>query len=541
MMKAVKSLNGGILGSYHDKVRNALLNEIDVDTHVQTYVGEHDMYFAEPEFTGKYLHLCVKLYEQYGDERFYENAKKVVESIVKNIRSNGYLGGLETGKEFTYFGVWNQMFTVMGLLSYYRVIKDKRALDVSEKCIDYIMNYFVNEGHDILDCNNNGSQHSSIFFVLSDLYLLTNNKKYMDYMNHIIDRFDNSDLNFLEFNSIFDLRSKKGIENFIILMAIVKYAQITDNKKAIESVKKYWNEINDTQIRNTGNGTVKEVWVEGGNKPQYLGQDVKPNETCVAVGFIELSLYLFSLTKETKYLDAVDKSLYNHMLASIAEDGSDFAYYQPNFGKKVKSTDTKQYKCCRYRGFTLFTFMPDMLFYEDENSIIPMIYTNATYENDEVKIEEKTNYPFDDKIEIKISSKSEKTLKLRIPKGFNVQNFTINGTPEKYSVVNGYVDVLINKDVSYEISLRLEAILAAEYGEIDGEKVVSYTIGNVLLALIDENNELKLERDAKLIKKNLPGTYLSYETECYKDGKKQKVIFTDYASADGYTVWPKIK
>jgi|GEM_PF-6524432 len=541
-MEVIKSLDDGILGNYYKKVKNTLINKIDVDTHVMTYVGEHEKFYAEPEFTGKYLDLCVKLYKQCKEGKALENAKKIVESILKNIRGDGYLGCLEKGGEFANFGVWNQMFTVMGLISYYNVTKDEKVLNTCQRCIDYVMHYFIDEGHDILESENNGSQHCPILFVLSDLYLITDDKKYLDYMNYIIGRFENSDLNFLEFDSIFDLRSKKGIENFIILLAILKYAKITDNKKAIESVKKYWSEINDTQIRNTGNGTAHEVWYEGGNKAQYLSYDEKPNETCVAVGWIELSLSLFHITKEKKYLDAVDKTLYNHILASVAEDGSDFAYYQPNFGKKVKSTDTKQYKCCRYRGFTLFTYMTDMLFYDDENCIIPMIYTNASYENDKVKIKEKTNYPFDGKLEFKITSKKEKTLKLRIPKGFSVQDFTINGKSPKYCINDGYIDVFIDKDIDYEICLNLDAVLNSEYGEIDGKKVVSYTLGNVLLALIDENNEIKLERDSILKRKNdTLDAYVVCETEGYKNLNKQKVIFTDYASANGYTVWSKIK
>lgn len=541
-MEVFKSLNGGILGSYYEKIKNTLINKIDVDAHVMTYVGEHDKFYAEPEFTGKYLDLCVKIYKEHGDEKALKNAKAIVESIVKNIRDDGYLGCLKKGEEFANFGVWNQMFTVMGLLSYYNVTKDEKVLKTCQRCIDYVMHYFIDEGHDILESENGGSQHCPILFVLSDLYLITGDKKYLDYMNYIIGRFENSDLNFLNFESIFELRSKKGIENFIILLAILKYAKITNNKKAIKSVKKYWQEVKDTQIRNTGNATVCEGFTKDGNMAAYLSQDIKPNETCVAVGWIELSLSLFYITKEKKYLDAVDKTLYNHILASVADDGSDFAYYQPNFGKKVKSTDTKQYKCCRYRGFTLFTYMTDMLFYDEENCIIPMIYTNASYENEKVKIKEKTNYPFDGKIEFKITSKKEKTLKLRIPKGFSVHDFTVNGKSPKYCINNGYIDVFINKDIDYEIRLNLDAVLNSEYGEIDGKKVVSYTFGNVLLALIDENDEIKLEHKNELKRKNdIMNAYVVFEAEGYKNGNKQKVIFTDYASADGYTVWPKIK
>jgi len=126
---------------------------------------------------------------------------------------------------------------------------------------------------------------------------------------------------------------------------------------------------------------------------------------------------MFYKEQSTKYLDAIEKSLLNHVLGSLSDDGTDFAYYQPNYGRKIIATSEDMYKCCRYRGFTLFAYLQDMLYYSDESYIIPMIYQTSEYEDDYVKIIQKTDYPFDTNIHFDIKTKKNcnKKLKLRIP------------------------------------------------------------------------------------------------------------------------------
>ena len=57
-----KRLFDGILGDYYEKVKNALLYDVDAEQHANTYIGEHDEWYAEPEFSGKYIDICVKIY-----------------------------------------------------------------------------------------------------------------------------------------------------------------------------------------------------------------------------------------------------------------------------------------------------------------------------------------------------------------------------------------------------------------------------------------------------------------------------------------------
>ncbi len=497
-----------VLGKAYKKTEIGILKH-SLESHLQSYTGDHNAMWAEPEFTGKYIDICTKYYKNTNNIEYLNRAKAVVNKICEVQPEDGYLGALMPNDRWENFDVWNQTFTILGLLSYYAETKEQKSLDAAEKCAVYIADHYINnKGKDILDATNFGTQHISFLFVLPKLYKLTGKQIYMDFMNFIADRLKNSDLNFFEFDSILHLRSKKGIENFVVLMGIIQYADIIGDTAAIESTKKYWQQVNDTQIRNTGNGTVGEFWSENGNAAALLSEDCKPNETCVAVGWIEFSLMLFYKEQSVKYLDAIEKSLFNHILGSYSDDGADFAYYQPNYGRKVSTTAEEMYKCCRYRGFTLFAYLQDMLYYSDENCIIPMIYQASEYEDEYVKILQKTDYPFDTSIEFDITVKKEcnKKLKLKIP-GW-CKGYTLN---TEYEYDDGFVTVDCK---NMNIKLNLESEIVKETGIIDGNKYIAYSKGPLLLAL-EENTDAPL-----------------YTVNNYK--------LVDYASAgrkNDYSVW----
>jgi len=100
MNKAFSWLTGGVLFDRFSKVRDNFYEKIDENIHADTYRGEHDLKYAEPEFTGKFMDICARYYEREGDERALRKGMAVVNSIKENIRDDGYLGMLGEGNLF---------------------------------------------------------------------------------------------------------------------------------------------------------------------------------------------------------------------------------------------------------------------------------------------------------------------------------------------------------------------------------------------------------------------------------------------------------
>ena len=517
-------LTNGILKNCYEKCITVFERVIDCNMHINAYVGEHENGFAESEFAGKYLDCCVNFYKHTRSEILLDHAKNLVNGILENQHSNGYLGGYAKENEWITFSVWNQAFTVYGLLSYYKLTRDDRVLECAEKCVRNIAEHYMNEEDDILDSINAGTEHISILITLPELYTLTGNKLYLDFFEYIMNRLKNSTNNFFEFDTILNLRSKKGIENFMPLIAMVMYYEIKGDAAALRGAKKYWNELEATQIRRPGNGTIGEHWTAGGNAAQFLGKEINPNETCVSVGWGEFSAVLFKQTKEAKYLDALEKVLYNHLIGSMNDDCSDFAYYQPNYGKRITRTSENAYKCCRYRGFNAFSKLPDILFYEDDEDIVPMVYTASEYANNGIKIAEETNYPFDDRITFKISGNTDKHFKLRIPCRCPKYTLTVNGTVTDARECDGYIALKI-KDGDV-ISLKLNTTVSRDRVVIQDKNYVGYSYGCIVL--VADSNVCSDIYGAKNTEADLTR---NFATEYNIEFRADDFCLVDYASA----------
>ena len=167
------TLSDGIVGRYYEILKKNFYEKIDVDKHAETYIAPKDEKCAEPEFTGKFIDVCTHYANSDQNEEALKKAKVVIDSILKNQRADGYLGCLETGKELEYFSVWNQAFTLLGMLSYAQMTGEEAVLEAAKKCTQYLYDTFITKGKDILDSTNDGTQHISILYSMVRLWELT--------------------------------------------------------------------------------------------------------------------------------------------------------------------------------------------------------------------------------------------------------------------------------------------------------------------------------------------------------------------------------
>jgi len=468
-------LDGGILADCFSKIRDNFYNVIDENIHKRVYYGTYPVKYAEPEFTGKYLDICARYYETEGDARALQKAMTVVDGIAENIRENGHICSYAPGNDLEYFGIWNHTFTLYGLSRVYEATGDKRVLSLAERAADFLVNLFMGENApDILDAINQGSQHISCLHAMCRMYLITRKRSYLDFIEFVLDRCEKSDMNLLSFDNILALRSKKGIEMLVVYLAVLTYGLMAERPDAVAAARRYWQGIRDSQIRNTGNGTVVEFWTENGNAHRFMTTEQKPNETCVAVGWSELSLSLFFAEPRAEYLDELERTVFNHMAGSISNDGRDFAYYQGNYGKKIFRKAEGLYQCCRYRGYTLFSYLPSFLFYDDGETLIPALYGASSYEKDGLSVKEITDYPVSGQITLKIENRrAPMTLCLRVPAWCQKYTLTQNGAPLSLTPTEGFLTLALAEGES-EYTLTLDTSPRCERVQIDGEDLMEH-------------------------------------------------------------------
>ncbi len=477
-------LEGGILEDCFAKIRRNFYEVIDAEVHKKVYYGEHDIMYAEPEFTGKYLDICARYYEVEKDGRALEKAFTVIDGIEENIREDGHITGYAPGNETNAFGIWNHFFTLYGLSRVAEVTGDERTLRLAERAADFLVNLFVRDDHpEIFSEFNQGAQHIPCLYSMVRMYTLTGKKSYLDFVEYILNYCEGTDMNLISFKDILALRSKKGIEMLVVYLGVLAYGVVANKPEAIEAARRYWVGLRDTQIRNTGNGTVVEFWTENGNAHRFMPTEEKPNETCVAVGWCELSLSLFYQNPRAEYIDELEKSIFNHMIGSLDKSGEDFAYYQGNYGKKIFRKADGLYQCCRYRGYTLFSYLPSFMFYDDGATVIPILYGSCSYEKDGLSVREITEYPSAGKVHFEVNNeRGACRMLLRVPKWCRGCTVMQNGVMLTVVSKEGFISLQLPEGES-TVTLLLDMTLSSEKVEIDGENYLSYHYGPLLLAL----------------------------------------------------------
>jgi len=442
LMSAPAHFTRGVLAERVRMNREVLLRGIDVAVLQRVYAETHDGWFAEPEFCGQYIDAALAAYRATGEAEWRSRAGAVVEAIITHQRADGYLGTYHSGLEFDSFSVWNQQFTMMGLLTYFEHTGDARALQAAERCADFVrMRFLAPGGPDVIDAMNSGIQHSSILLEYLRLYHLTGRQEFLDFALFIVGRWEASSLRLISGPNrspgmaVDAVGCQKGVEMLICYRGILALYQATGDMQYLQAVQAYWQCVRNTQIGPTGNGTIAERWWYQGNTPIALTNDLHPNENCVAVSWMQLSAALLAQSGESCYADEFEKTLYNHLLGAQAADGSDFSYYQGLIGCKVHRTPESWYSCCRYRGLKMLAHLGEWAILHSADGPVIALFADVTARvpvgETMVALCQETDYPRSGQVRITVRPDQNTAFTLRVRKPAYCPHIavTVNGQP----------------------------------------------------------------------------------------------------------------
>jgi DUF1680 family protein len=359
----------------------------------------------------------------------------------------------------------------------------------------------------------------------------------------------------------FMMGCSKGIEMFNVYFGVLNMYVITGDPAYLNAARQYWRALQGAQIRITGNGSIGEHWNHLGNKPILLTNDLRPNENCVAMGWMKFNADLSLFSGEAKYFDELEKTLYNHLIGSQALDGHDFSYYQGNIGYKIHEKDPGAYSCCRYRGMRILAYLPGYVYMQNDQSVAVNLYTPSTTTaliNDlDINIEQETNYPKEGLVKLTIEPEQDVTFPLMLRKPYWSEKVIVkvDGQEVESDEENGYL--LVNREwKSSGHTIELEMEMTTEFIEtvINEEEHVAVKYGPLVLA-IDSRYGTPIE-STKIYSGEKPVlTSTGYSMEDWTpqvrfripgtvNGREQLITMVDYASAgsinaggDEFRVW----
>jgi len=321
--------------------------------------------------------------------------------------------------------------------------------------------------------------HQIVETGLVKLYQITGDKQYLTLAKYFLDNRGNPKDHKLygayAQDDIPVVEQKEVVGHAV--RAVYMYAGMTDIA-AIYNDKNYLNAVNNLWT----NMVNKKMYITGGIGAKHDGEAFGANyelpnltaynETCAAIGDVYWNHRLFNLSGDAKYFDVIERSLYNGLISGLSLDGQKFFYpnalesdgvYQFNRGACTRQS-WFDCSCCPTNLIRFIPSIPGLIYSTNKNALYINLYASntakATLYNTTLEIEQKTNYPWDGKVAIKVSPKNEAifTIKLRIPgwarnevlpgdlysyksSSAQITSVNINGVPFLYKADNGYITI----------------------------------------------------------------------------------------------------
>ena len=95
------------------------------------------------------------------------------------------------------------------------------------------------------------------------------------------------------------------------------------------------------------------------------------NETCATYNLLKLSRQLFMFDQDGKYMDYYEQALYNHILASVAENNPGNTYHvplNPGARKQFSNADMDDFTCCNGTALESNTKLQDSIYFKSRTT-----------------------------------------------------------------------------------------------------------------------------------------------------------------------------
>ncbi|MBE0679661.1 MAG: glycoside hydrolase family 127 protein [Bacteroidales bacterium] len=267
------------------------------------------------------------------------------------------------------------------------------------------------------------------------------------------------------------------------------------------------------------------------------------NETCATYNMLKLTSDLFLYDQRAELMDYYERALYNHILASVAEDSPANTYHvplRPGSEKEFGNADMKGFACCNGTALESNTKFQNSVYFKSANTqaLYVNLYVPSTlrWTEKNVTVTQKTAYPKEDFTMLTIEGEGEFDLNVRVPHwatgGFFVK---INGKKAKVRAVPGsYLTLSRAWKDGDRVELRMPFKFYLE-PVMDQQNIASLFYGPVLLAAQESEARTewrKITLNANDISKSISGDPAKLEFTV--DGVVFKPFFDTYGRHSVY-------
>lgn len=441
----------------------------------------------------------------YPNEELEKTADEVIDLIAEAQCEDGYINTYFTinalDKRWSDLAEGHELYTAGHLMeaavAYYQGTGKRKFLDCMCRFADLIVDTFGSEEGKI----HGYPGHEEVEIGLFKLYRVTGEKKYLDQAKYFVDargvgenyfikemKHPDYKLIFPEFAEYVPEYSQShapareqttaeghSVRAVYFYSAMADLAESCQDEMLLKACKTLWKNITEKRMYLTG-GIGSSGFFERFTVDYDLPNEYNYSESCASIGLAMFGLRMNQITRESQYMDVVEKALYNTVLAGIALDGKSFFYVNPLEvwpEACLEATSKKHVKSIRQKWFGVACCPPNIArtlaslgqYIYGVNQSERQMYLNLFVSNEtvvsldgkEVRIKVKTEFPLKNTISIELENVPEAGMELfiRIPEYAENYRVCMNGKTVGAKNEKGYWKVDIEKNS--EIDVQFEA------------------------------------------------------------------------------------
>ena len=223
----------------------------------------------------------------------------------------------------------------------------------------------------------------------------------------------------------------------------------------------------------------------GPSNTEILSRDAA--ETCNTYNMMKLAEYLFTWTKDVRYMDYYERALYNHILASQEPVTGAKSYFISTYPGhfKVYGTDEGAFWCCTGTGMENPARYNRQIYFMENNSLYINLFIASTLTIQEkgITLVQETAFPSSNKVVLRLKEVGHQPLKLHIRIPYWAEEQVIIKTKTKvYQTNNKGYFILEEEWKDGDVVEILLPIEVWQYTSMDDTNKIAIMYGPLVLA-----------------------------------------------------------
>jgi len=303
-------------------------------------------------------------------------------------------------------------------VAHYQATGERNLLDVAIKNAELLDTVF-GPGK-----NKTAPGHQIIEMALVRLYRITGDEKYIKLAKFFLDtRGPSSNEYNQSHQKVIEQSEAVGhaVRASYMYCGMADVAALTGDKRYLEAIDRIWENVVRNKLYITGGIGAK-------SDREAFGKDCElPNaaaycETCASIGNVMWNHRMFLSHGDAKYIDVLERTLYNGLICGVSLSGDRFFYSNPLESRgRHKRSPWFNCACCPSNIARFIPSVPGYIYAHSGDKLYINLFVSSSgtvmMENNTVQIRQKTRYPWDGVVKMRVEPQrpGEFTICVRIP------------------------------------------------------------------------------------------------------------------------------